>query len=92
MAFPLLAPISGPNFPLADAWRQRELKETKDAEVQVVDGKDATEVKKRPGMISRLSKSIKKVIARLTPTKLRKRWHLEEEEEGKAGEKAAGKP
>jgi len=34
----------------------------------------------KQGMISRLSKGIKKIIAKLTPTKLRKRFNLEPDE------------
>ena len=75
------------------SWVKVDPKDTKDAVPQVIDGRGAEETKqagkKKPGMISRLSKSIKRIIAKITPTKLRKRWHLDEEEElnGETGEK-----
>ncbi len=34
---------------------------------------------RKPGMISRISKGIRKIIAKLTPTKLHKRLHLTED-------------
>ena len=67
-----------------EVWSEPALKETKDVAAQVKDGKDGPDENpagnKKPGMISRLSKGIKKIIARLTPTKLRKKWHLDEDE------------
>ncbi|MDR3736728.1 MAG: hypothetical protein P4L10_14490 [Acidobacteriaceae bacterium] len=74
--------------PLPDlaAWKEPDIKESKDESAQVRDGKDAEEGKTAggKGMISRLSKGIRKIIATITPTKLRKRWHLEDEEPANA--------
>ena len=70
------------------SWVKVNPKDMKDAVAQVAEeSKQAG--KKKPGMISRLSKGIKRIIAKITPTKLRKRWHLDEDEElnGETGEK-----
>jgi len=70
-------------------WRETNFKEMKDATVQVKDGRhveDATLAGKKPGMISRLSKGIKKFITTITPKKLRRSFHLEDEEALKAEE------
>ena len=67
-----------------DCWKPIEIKETKEVTCQVKDGCPIDETQMtgrgRPGIISRLSKGIKKIIAKITPTKLRKRWRLEEED------------
>jgi hypothetical protein len=67
-----------------EGWKEADIREMKDETAQVKDGKDEEEQKmagkRKPGMISKLSKGIKKIIATITPTKLRKRWHLEDEE------------
>jgi len=57
-------------------------KETKDMEIQVNDGKDATEnlpIKIKQGMMSNISRGLRKILTTLTPKKLRKKWNLEEE-------------
>ena len=35
----------------------------------------------KPGLISKISRGIKKIVAKVTPKKLRKRWHLDDDEE-----------
>ena len=56
---------------------QSETNVTEEAEEKSVESK----VIPKPGMISRISKGIKKIIAKLTPKKLHKRFHLADEEE-----------
>jgi hypothetical protein len=65
-----------------EGWKPIKINEMKDGNCQVKDGcpMDDAAGNKKPGMISRFSKGIKKIIAKITPTKLRKRWKLDEEE------------
>ena len=60
-----------------------DLKGNKGATAETKDGKDDIKAanSNKSGMISKLSKGIKKIIAKLTPKKLRKKWNLEEKEE-----------
>ena len=69
---------------MVESWKPIDLKKTEDRHCLVKDGCPVDEQaagKGKPGMISRFSKGIKKIIAKLTPTKLRKRWKLEEEDQ-----------